>query len=215
MKKQMKTLLTTTILGGTLLISLPLLGACGGTKAEETQEQVEQVEQDTLINEVKQAAFDEVIKSFNEPTEQVSAEEEIKPADLEVAPENQVYKIGETVNYRGLELTITKAEFTQPTQYGEPENGKVLTLHVEAVNNTGDKIFVDNTEFSLYDTEGNTLGAYYSYDESPISNAFNSGKKLTGKLFFDVTEGTEYELIYTPTFAFDGETEIVFKIEVQ
>lgn len=211
MKKQIKSLLTISILGVCILILIPVLSACGNepevkvvSTAGDKEEQEATKEQESKETE-------------KEPVEDVVAEdsEEMQPADLEASPENQVFKVGDTVEFDGLALTITKAEFTPPTQYGAPNNGKVLTLHVEAVNNSNGKLYLDNTEFSLYSADGVTMDSYYSYDETAVSGSFNAGKKLVGKLYYDVPEAKEYELIYTPMFNFGEETEIVFKIQVQ
>lgn len=161
-----------------------LLGACGETT-------VEKVETDTS-------------------SEEVAAEEEA--TEEEAAPE--FYKVGDTVSVDGVNLTITSASFTDPAEYSEVENDKVLTLEV-AVENTNDtSSLVDSTDFSLYDAEGNQMSDYYSYDEMPISTDLNAGKKAKGKLYFDVTEGTTYELIYVPFFSLDGK-EVKWNIEVQ
>lgn len=142
--------------------------------------------------------------------------EEMETAfDQEAEVVDKVFNVGDTVEYNGLQMTITKAYFSEEAEYSKADNGKVLTLEVEATNNSNGKLMVDNTEFSLYDSEGNTLAQYYGYDEMAIADSMNSGKKLSGKLFFDVPEGTQYELIYTPVFSFNGDEDLVFNITVQ
>jgi hypothetical protein len=125
--------------------------------------------------------------------------------------EDKVYKVGDVIKINGVELSIVSAKFTNPQQYVEPEKGKVLTLEVEAVNKSDTQAFIDNTEFNLYDKEGNNLEQYYGYDDTAISGDINRGKKITGKLYFDVPALEAYELIYTPTFSTDN-TEIKFNI---
>jgi Domain of unknown function (DUF4352) len=128
--------------------------------------------------------------------------------------EEKVYKIGDTVRVDGLELTITSAKYTNPAPYSEVKNGKVLTIEVQ-VNNTSDtQKLIDSTEFALYDTNGNKLGEYFGYDELAISGDLNKGKKLAGKLYYDVPQAEKYELIYTPSFSLDGK-EIKFEIVPQ
>ena len=134
-----------------------------------------------------------------------------KKVEEEQKPEDKVYKVGDVIKVNGVELSIVSAKFTTPQQYVEPEKGKVLTLEVEVVNNSETKAFIDNTEFNLYDKEGNSLEQYYGYDDLAISGDINKGKKLTGKLYFDVPALEAYELIYTPTFSTEG-TEIKFNI---
>lgn len=138
--------------------------------------------------------------------------EETVPASTEA--EDKVYKIGDTVSFKGLEVTILSAEFTEPAEYSETVNGKVLTLTVEAVNNSDDKLMIDNTEFNIYDMDNNGLEQYYGYNDMAIADTINKGKKVTGKLYFDVTDSSSFELIYTPIMTFDGSTDIVFDLEV-
>jgi hypothetical protein len=134
-------------------------------------------------------------------------------AKQEQKKEDTVYKVGDTVSVNGVELTIDSADFTGANDYSPAENGKVLTLEVTAKNTTDSQQFVDNTEFAVYDKDGNKAGDYYGYDQLAISDNVNAGKQLQGKLYFDVPEQESYELIYTPSFSFDGK-EVKFNIDV-
>lgn len=123
------------------------------------------------------------------------------------------YKVGDTINYEGLEVTIVSAELTPPAEYGEPEKGKVLTVTVDAVNNTDKDAWVENINFSVYDAEGSATDYYYSYDESAISAKLSAGKKVSGKVYFDVPESSSYELIYKPSpMTFDDAEDIKITI---
>lgn len=138
-----------------------------------------------------------------------------KTESKEEAPkEDKVYKVGETVSVDGMEITINSASFTEPAEYSESVNGKILTLDVTAKNSNDEQAFIDNTEFAIYDAEGNKLDDYYGYDDMPISDNVNSGKQLQGKLYFDVPEQATYEMIYTPSFSWDS-VEITFDITPQ
>lgn len=149
-----------------------------------------------------------LVPGGEEVTEEVTAEAQNVPE------EGRIFVIGEPINYQGLEVTIVSAEFTKPNEYVAPQNGNVLTLEIQAVNNTDDKVMVDSTEFNLYDTAGNSLEQYFAYDETGISGTINSGKKLTGKMFFDVPQAQEYELIYRPSISFWDSQDISVKIEM-
>ncbi|WP_407708485.1 DUF4352 domain-containing protein [Bacillus altitudinis] len=124
---------------------------------------------------------------------------------------DEVYKVGDTIKVDGLEITITKAAFKKPEQYSTAEKGNVLDLTIETKNSGDDKAFIDNTEFNLYDKEGNKLDSYYGYSEMAISGDINKGKKLSGHLFFDVPKHKSYELIYQPSFSWDDK-EIKYNI---
>jgi hypothetical protein len=137
-----------------------------------------------------------------------------KETKQEEKEKDKVYKVGETVSVNGVEFTINKASFTNPNQYTAAKNGKVLTMEVTVKNTKKEQVFVDNTEFAIYDKEGNKLEDYFGYDELPLSNDINAGKQLQGKLFYDVPPQDSYELIYAPSFSFDNK-EVKFEIVPQ
>ncbi|WP_044639712.1 DUF4352 domain-containing protein [Risungbinella massiliensis] len=133
-----------------------------------------------------------------------------KPAEQQ-QQQAKVYKLGETVKVDGLEIQITSAKYTKPAEYGPAKNGKVLTLEV-ATSNTGQtQALVDNVAFNLYDKDGNKMEPYFSYDEMAITGQVNAGKKLNGKLYYDVKEGEKFELVYVPMLSMD-QKEIKFEI---
>lgn len=126
--------------------------------------------------------------------------------------EDKVYKIGDTIKVNDLQITVTGASYTDPEEYTEPANGKVLTIEL-ATENQGESAFIDSSEFNLYDSEGNQLEQYFGYMDMAISGDINKGKKLSGKLYFDVPEASSYELVYKPSFTLDNK-EITWNIEM-
>lgn len=145
--------------------------------------------------------------------EKVEKEDSATATEEKAETKNEVFAIGDTVNVNGVELTITKAEFTDPAEYSESANGKILTLDVDVNNTSDEQTFVSDTDFglSLGDTQADD---YYSYDEMALSADLNKGKKKSGKLYYDVEESDTYELIYTPSFSFD-DTEVKWDIKVK
>lgn len=168
---------------GIFLTSALLLGACGETE-------VEQVDNGATTEE-------------SASTEEKATEEQT----------DKVFSVGDTVKVNGLQITVAEASYTEPEEYSESANGKILTLVVNT-ENTGESAYIDSNEFNLYDSEGNQLEPYYGYMDMAISGDINKGKKLSGKLYYDVAEAESYELIYKPSFSFDDK-EIVWNIAVQ
>jgi hypothetical protein len=147
--------------------------------------------------------------STGEKVEGASTEETTE--NKEEAPENKVYKVGETVSINGLEVTIDSAKFVNGNQYTPAEKGKVLQLEISAINNSDTQQHVYDGDFNVYDMEGNSFQPYFGMDESTISADLNKGKKASGKAFFDVSEADKYEVIYT---TFLG-TEVKFEVTPQ
>lgn len=149
-------------------------------------------------------------------TEVKDVSDQVKESDLpNVANElvEKTYSIGDTVSVDGMDITIDSAKFTDPSEYSEPVNGKILSLELTVKNTNSIQSFVDNTEFSVYSNEGLKMEDYYGYDDMAISDNVNAGKQLKGKLYFDVVEQDNYELIYTPSFSMDGK-EIFFDLKM-
>lgn len=151
------------------------------------------------------------VKDSSETASSSQEEKVEKTAEKKVDAKDKVYKIGDTVEVDGLKITLKDAKFTTPNEYTKAEQGKVLTVDI-ATENAGDtQAFIDNTDFNAYDKDGNQLEQYFGYDDMAISGDVNKGKKLSGKLYFDVPEQDSYEIIYTPTFSMDS-TEIKFEV---
>ncbi|PEM65295.1 hypothetical protein CN613_25460 [Bacillus pseudomycoides] len=130
----------------------------------------------------------------------------------EAKPEDKVYKVGETVGITGgMEYTIVSAEHVDGNEYVKPEKGKVLKLHLKAVNNGSKQSMVYSGMFNLYDPNGSQFKEYYG-SGSPISGDLNKGKQIEGDLFFDVDGSGKYELILKPNQFQD--LEVKFDIQL-
>lgn len=120
----------------------------------------------------------------------------------------ETYQMGETANNDGWEIQILSAKYTSPEEYSPPSNGKVLTLEVAVTNTKSEVDFIVNSDFNLYDIEGNKLEKYY-YEELGLNGEVGAGNKINGKLYFYVKGSEEYYLVYTPLFS---EKQANFKI---
>lgn len=131
------------------------------------------------------------------PTKVGSVKTETKTAASETEEVTE-FKVGDVIAVNDLELTITDAYFSEPTEYGTPDNGKVLTVDVTIKNNGDKNTFVDNTDFDISNAEGVMMDSYYSYDKSAIAGSVGAGKTIVGSLFYDVTDSPSFELQYEP-----------------
>ncbi|CAN7653632.1 DUF4352 domain-containing protein [Peribacillus frigoritolerans] len=136
------------------------------------------------------------------------AKEETKK---EEAPKKESYKVGDTVSVDGMEVTIKSAKFVNPAEYSPSEKGKIIQIEVTAKNNSSANGFIDNTEFTISDKEGNMLEEYYGFDTS-FSGEVKKGKQLSGKIAFDVSESESYEIFYEPSFTLKENAEIKFDL---
>ena len=138
-------------------------------------------------------------------TEEASSEETVS---------DETFKVGDTVDLNGLEITIASAKYIEASEYSPSQAGKIVQMEVNVTNNTGDKVFFDSSEFNMYDMDGNALEAYYGGDDLDISGDINEGKKLSGTITYDVPESDQYELIYEPSFSWTDE-QVTWNIEAK
>ncbi|MBE7117301.1 DUF4352 domain-containing protein [Bacillus paranthracis] len=124
---------------------------------------------------------------------------------------DKVYNVGDTVKIAGVEYTIASAEYITTNEYSQPENGKVLKIHVKAINNGDNQTMVYSGNFNLYNTDGSQQKEFFGAG-SPISGDVNKGKSIEGDIFFDVAEAPQYELILKPN-PYD-KTEAKFNIKL-
>lgn len=125
----------------------------------------------------------------------------------------EVYHIGDTVSVDGMEITLKSAKFTNPNQYVEAKNGKVLMIEVQVKNNGDTNALVDNTDFNIADASGNQFEQYYGFDDaSSFSHDLKKGNQIQGKIAFDVKDADKYILYYEPAFSLKDNAEIKFEI---
>lgn len=127
--------------------------------------------------------------------------------------EKEVYSIDETVSIDDLEISIESATWGEQDEFSDLENDKVLRLELSIENNSDDSVYIDDTEFSLSDDEGNMLEEYWGNDDANmLSSDIKKGKKTKGVFEYDVPESDSYELYYEPDFSLD-DIEVKWEIE--
>jgi Domain of unknown function (DUF4352) len=143
----------------------------------------------------------EAVASVDESAD--GAEEEEKQAE----EENKVNTVGDAVEIDdGAMLTLTSARYTNAQDYIPAENGKVLAIEFELVNNGEDRVYFGAEELSISTPDGTQYDKYFGGDNVFINENVNAGKKITGVVYFDVPETETYEIIYTPNFSLDNKT---------
>ncbi|SFB21603.1 protein of unknown function [Lentibacillus halodurans] len=114
-----------------------------------------------------------------------------------------------------MEVTIENVSWGEQGEFTPAENGNVLRLEVNFHNDSADNGFVDNTEFSAYDAEGNAINEYFGgedMDANMFSHDLKEGKKASAVLEFDVAESEFYEIYYEPTFTLKENAEVMWEI---
>lgn len=135
-------------------------------------------------------------------------------AKEEESTEDQVFKVGDTVELDGTQITLKSATYVEPNEYVPAEKGKVLAIEFETVNNSDEQLYFGSEEFSISTTDGTQHGEYFGMDDGFMNENIDPGKKIAGKIYFDVPEDKQYEIIYSPTFTLENKS-ITFEVVPQ
>jgi hypothetical protein len=133
--------------------------------------------------------------------------------DKKTSTENKVYKIGDTVEVNGLQLTFSSAKFVEPNEYTKPEKGKVLEIAFNAKNNGKKDVYFGTSELKIADANGNQFKEYFGGGDTFVNENIAPGNQITNKMLFDVPEGDKFTGTFKPTFTFD-EKSVKFEFEV-
>ena len=120
--------------------------------------------------------------------------------------ENKVYKVGETVEVNGLQITFNSAKFVEPNEYVKAEKGKVLEITFNAKNNGKKEAYFGTEELKIADANGNQFKEYFGGENVFMNENIVPGNQIQGKMLFDVTESDKYTGTYKPNFSLDNKS---------
>jgi len=126
----------------------------------------------------------------------------------------EIFKVGDVVKLGDLQLTLKSAKYVDAQEFVPSEKGKVLAIEFEASNNGKDQLYFGAEELKISTQDGTQHEEYFGHDDAFMNENIGAGKKIAGKIYFDVPEDSKYELIYTPSFSWDEEN-ITFEITPQ
>lgn len=118
-------------------------------------------------------------------------------------PTEQSLKIGESVNFDGLIITLNEARIEPGGEFDNPDNDQFLVVNLTAENTTDTEQTVSSVmNVELKDAEG------YSYNttimlegvKAQFDGSVEAGGKLRGEIPFDVPNSDEYSLSFSNPF---------------
>lgn len=133
--------------------------------------------------------------------------------DKKETTENKVYKVGDTIEVNGLQLTFSSVKFVEPNEYIKPEKGKVLEIAFNAKNNGKKDVFFGTSELKIADAQGNQFKEYFGGENTFVTENIAPGNQITNKMLYDVPEGDKFFGTFKPTFTFD-EKSVKFEFDV-
>jgi|SRR5699024_99129 len=167
---------------------------------------------DADVSTVEKAEAEENESNDNVDNAENNSENNAEENDEEDA--EAIFEPNETVSVDGIEITLNDITWGEEEEFVESDNGNIIRIDLTIKNNSDDNEFVDDTEFDLYDEEGNKLDAYFGNDDANMfGSEIKKGKQLNGILEYDAPESDSYELYYEPSFSFTENNEIIWLVE--
>lgn len=162
-----------------LLLSASVLAACG-------EAEIEKVSGDS--------------KSEEAPKEDQPKEEQPKE---EAKPETQQLKIGDTVDFDGLKITLNSARIEPGGEFDQPQEEQFVVVNLTAENTTGEEQVVSSImNIELKDIEGYayTTTILMEGTKGQFDGSIVAGDSLRGEIPFDVATSETYELHFSDPF---------------
>jgi len=134
--------------------------------------------------------------------EKVDPEQSTEQPQEEPQPQQEIFKIGDTVKMGSLIFTLNSARWDTGDQWISPEaNEKWLVLDC-TIENTDNKFAVISSimMFKLYDENNYTRKLQIFADtKGQLDGELGAGRKMSGEIAFSVEKGqTEWEFIFQP-----------------
>lgn len=156
-----------------------------------------------LTNDENKITKPERVKNISEDETLIQPYSEIKS---DIISHEKIYLIGETMRFAGIEITLSDLRHINSS---ELENGKVIQLRIQILNQSKRSVYVHNNEFKLYDSSGKS---YHSIEANDIRIDLKNGESGKGTLTYDVSVNKLYRLVYEPTFTW-GNDDITWLIQ--
>ncbi|MDT0696060.1 DUF4352 domain-containing protein [Mammaliicoccus sciuri] len=110
---------------------------------------------------------------------------------------NNIYKLGDTVEDDGVEITLVKAEFVKPTDDLDfpPNNGKALKVYFKFKNNNDAQVRIQNDGFTMK-VNGENYQEWFGNSDRAVgfSHQLNKDNTGSGYIVYDVPDNDKYTL---------------------
>lgn len=128
--------------------------------------------------------------------------------------ENQVFAVGDTINFDGLNITLNGVRTSKGDSFLTPENDKYLIVEL-TIENTESKPTNISTilQMNLLDAEAYKYSvALYTDTKGALDGELAAGRKVRGEVAFDVPDSEYYEFMFEDPF-FSGQAIWKFSAE--
>jgi hypothetical protein len=134
----------------------------------------------------------------------------------ESKPEKTVFKVGETVKYGNVELTVTKFKTSKGGEFDSPKTGNEYAIVTVKYKNTGkENISYNPFDFKIRNSKGQvTDNTYISAIEKDKldSGDLAPGGEVEGSIAFEVPKGDKGLVLQYTGNIFESESKVEFKL---
>ncbi|MFD2371504.1 DUF4352 domain-containing protein [Brevibacillus sp. GCM10020057] len=124
------------------------------------------------------------------------------PAPATEENKNEPLKLGETVNFDGLNITVNSAKVAKGNKFMKPRNGQYVILDI-TVENKSDKPKNVSTmlQMKLQDENGYAENITIAPNtKGSVDGEVAPGRKVRGEVAFDIAKSKTYEFIFDNPF---------------
>lgn len=126
------------------------------------------------------------------------------------------YAVGETVKYKGVEMTVTKVEKSNGSDFDKPKDGKEFVIvTVKIKNGNNDKLAYNPFYFKIQNSKGQVEDQAFTTintDNSLQSGDLVAGGEVEGTIAFEEPIGDAGMLLQYQDNIFSDKVKIQFKI---
>lgn len=183
------------IVAGAVILIIIVAQSCNGSKP-------------TAVPSDSSAVSDTV----SEATSDLQSSKE-EPAESKL--EKTTFKLGETVKYNGMELTVTNFKTTKGGEFDSPKSGNEYAVVTVKYKNAGkENISYNPFDFKMKNSKGQITSQVYL---STIKNELDSGDlapggEVEGEIAFEQPKGDKGLILQYTGNIFESESEIDFKL---
>ncbi|MEY8000461.1 DUF4352 domain-containing protein [Clostridium sp. Mt-5] len=151
--------------------------------------------------------------SVKTSTKEVSQKKQDEPKKDEL---KDFYNVGETANYKGIQMTVTKVDKSNGSEYDKPKEGKEFVIAtVKIKNGSKDKISYNPFYFKIQNSKGQIEDGTLStvdQDTALKSGELAPGGEVEGTVIFEEPIGDKGMLLQYQDNIFSDKIKIQFKI---
>ncbi|QXE20015.1 DUF4352 domain-containing protein [Clostridium sp. 001] len=145
-----------------------------------------------------------------------SSQTETKKAEPKKDELKDSYAIGETAKYKGVEMTVTKVDKSNGSEYDKPKDGKEFIIaRVKIKNNAKEKLSYNPLYFKMQNSKGQIEDETFSTvneDTALKSGELAPGGEVEGSVIFEEPVEDKGMLLQYQDNIFSDKVKIQFKI---